>query len=308
FDAYAYLWSAWVVELLVWSIPFSYGVFLNYYNVVLFAPDDPQLYFLPIVGTLSSGIIYFGSLIIMPLMLRYPAQKRRMTFAGVVFCVLGLVGAGFSTRPLHLVLTQGIIYSIGGNLLYFPVFTYLMEWFSVKRGLANGILFTGTGLGGVIVPFLTEILLRRYGHRVTFIVLAALFAGLGFPALVYAKPRLPVAQATASATLDKSFLKSQVFWILFISNTLQGFAHFLPGIYLPSFASDLKLSTTSGTIALALMNGEYIKAPVACPFIGAISAEDPRVQSTLISLFSSSKHLVCLNFEPWSLELIATST
>ncbi|KIO32644.1 hypothetical protein M407DRAFT_100672 [Tulasnella calospora MUT 4182] len=30
FDAYAYLVSAWVLELLVWSFPFSYGVFLNY--------------------------------------------------------------------------------------------------------------------------------------------------------------------------------------------------------------------------------------------------------------------------------------
>ncbi|KAG9016263.1 hypothetical protein FRB90_003585 [Tulasnella sp. 427] len=58
FDAYAYLASAWLVELLVWSFPVSYGVFLNYYTSVLFLPDDPQINLLPIVGTLSSGIIY----------------------------------------------------------------------------------------------------------------------------------------------------------------------------------------------------------------------------------------------------------
>ncbi|KAG8935189.1 hypothetical protein FRC01_007422 [Tulasnella sp. 417] len=321
FDAYAYLVSAWMLELLVWSFPFSYGVFLNYYITVLFPPDDPQLNLLPVVGTLSSGIIYIG-------------------FLGLLLCVLGLVGAGFATRPVHLVVTQGVIYSIGGNLLYFPVLTYLMEWFSVKRGLANGILFTGTGLGGVVVPFITEVLLRRYGHKITFFILAAIFGGLALPAFVYAKPRLPVAQASATATLDKSFLKDQVFWVFFISNTIQAFANFLPGIYLPSFAKDLKLSTTSGTLALALMNATSVPgliimgvmsdkfdlrvsisvstvgsalaillvwgftaelAPLlffAClygffssGFISVISTEDPRVHSTLMSLFASSRGL-----------------
>ncbi|KAG8951135.1 hypothetical protein FRC04_006794 [Tulasnella sp. 424] len=316
FDAYAYLVSAWMLELLVWSFPFSYGVFLNYYTTVLFAPDDPQRNLLPVVGTLSSGIIYIGCL---------------------VLCVLGLVGAGFATRPVHLVVTQGIIYSIGGNLLYFPVLTYLMEWFSVKRGLANGILFTGTGLGGIVVPFTTEVLLRRYGHKITFFALAAIFGVLALPTLVYAKPRLPVAQVSTTAAVDMSFVKNLVFWVFLISNTIQGFANFLPGIFIPSFANDLKLSTTSGTLALALMNGGISDkydlrvsisvstvgsaaaillvwgftaklAPLlvfAClygffssgfsvlwtRFIGVISPEDPRLHSILISLFATSRGL-----------------
>ncbi|KAG8942204.1 hypothetical protein FRC00_011939, partial [Tulasnella sp. 408] len=126
FDAYAYLASAWILELLVWSFPFSYGVFLNYYTTVLFPPDDPQLNLLPVVGTLSSGIIYIASVVILPLIIQYPGHMRRVSFVGLLLCVLGLVGAGFSTRPAHLVVTQGVIYSIGGNLLYFPVLTYLM--------------------------------------------------------------------------------------------------------------------------------------------------------------------------------------
>ncbi|KAG9015709.1 hypothetical protein FRB90_004374, partial [Tulasnella sp. 427] len=205
FDAYAYLASAWLVELLVWSFPVSYGVFLNYYTSVLFLPDDPQINLLPIVGTLSSGIIYVGGMFIIPLMIRYPGQKRNMTVGGLVLCVLGLVGAGFSTRPAHLVLTQGIIYALGGNFFDFPVFTYMMEWFVVKRGMASGILFSGTCLGGVAVPFITEVLLRRHGHRITFFIFAAVFAALGLPSLIYAKPRLPAANASSSATFDTSF-------------------------------------------------------------------------------------------------------
>ncbi|KAG8926282.1 hypothetical protein FRC01_009062 [Tulasnella sp. 417] len=254
FHAYAYLASAWMLELLVWSFPFSYGVFLNYYTTVLFPPDDPQLNLLPLVGTLSSGIIYMASLLVLPFVLKYPGQKRNISFLGFVLCVLGLLGSGFATRPAHLVATQGVVYSIGATMMFFPVITWLIEWFSVKRGLANGILFTGTGLGGIVVPFVAEILLNRYGHRTTFIVLAAIFGVLALPALVYAKPRLPVAQIFAANAVDTSFLKNQVFWIFFIANIIQAFANFLPGIYLPSFANDLNLSTTSGTLALALMN------------------------------------------------------
>ncbi|KIO32645.1 hypothetical protein M407DRAFT_66455, partial [Tulasnella calospora MUT 4182] len=302
FDAYAYLASAWILDILVWSFPFSYGVFLNYYTTVLFAPNDPQINLLPIVGTLSSGIIYIASLIVLPLILQYPGQKRRISFVGLLLCVLGLVGAGFSTRPAHLVVTQGIIYSIGGNLLYFPVLTYLMEWFSVKRGLANGILFTGAGLGGVVVPFVTEVLLRRYGHKITFFIFAAIFGGLSLPAFAYAKPRLPVAQASTTAAVDKSFLKSQVFWVFFIANIIQAFANFLPGIYLPSFATELKLSTTSGTLGLALMNATSVPGLVV---IGGMSDKlDLRVPISVSTIGSALTILLVWGFTAELLPLL----
>lgn len=47
----------------------------------------------------------------------------------------------------------------------------LKVYFRINQ--ATGILFTGTGLGGVIMPFVTEILLRRYGHQKTFFILVS---------------------------------------------------------------------------------------------------------------------------------------
>ncbi|KAG8932494.1 hypothetical protein FRC03_009421 [Tulasnella sp. 419] len=229
FHAYAYLGSAFVFELLVWSFPFSYGVFLNYYNTVLFDPKDPEYHLLPLVGTLSSGILYIFSLFVLPVVLRFPSKKRQISMIGLILCVASLVGAGLSSRPSHLILTQGIMYPIGGTMLYFPILTWLVEWFSEKRGLANGILFSGTGLGGVVVPFVSEALLNRFGHRLAFFILSALFFVIALPAFLFAKPRVPAAQRTAATNLDTSFLRN-------------------------AFANDLRLSTTSGTLGLALMN------------------------------------------------------
>lgn len=46
-------------------------------------------------------------------------------------------------QPWQLLLTQGLLYSIGGSMAYYPTFDYLQEWFHERRGFANGVCFAG---------------------------------------------------------------------------------------------------------------------------------------------------------------------
>ena len=48
----------------------------------------------------------------------------------------------------QLILLQGVGVGIGGGILYMPVIKLFPEWFSERRGLAGGIIFAGTGVGG----------------------------------------------------------------------------------------------------------------------------------------------------------------
>ncbi|KAG9030145.1 hypothetical protein FRB95_004283 [Tulasnella sp. JGI-2019a] len=257
FRAWSYLASASLLEVIVWALPFSYGVFLNYYSTVTFSDssDGDLKTLLPLIGTLSSGIIYISTLPLSAFIVRYPQWRNNMSYVGLGLCIAGLVGSAFAITPMHLIITQGILYSLGAVTLYYPVLLLLPEWFSVKRGLAAGILFSGTGMGGALAPFLVDALLRHTGRRSTFLALAATFFILAVPALFYGKPRIPVAQESIPAHIDTSFLRNSVFWVFFIANVFQAFANFLPGLYLPSFAHDLNLSSISGTLALAVMNG-----------------------------------------------------
>ncbi|KAG8855706.1 hypothetical protein FRB96_006750 [Tulasnella sp. 330] len=260
FRAWAYLASAFLLETITLSthtlhrLPFSYGVFLNYYTTVTFAgsSDGDLKTLLPLIGTLSSGIIYISGLPLGPFIALYPRWRKRMPYIGLGLCTTGLVGAAFSTKPVHLIMTQGILYSLGGAILYFPVMLLLPEWFSARRGLAAGILFSGTGLGG---KRHNDALLRHTGQSTTFLCLAAVFFVLAVPTLFYGKPRTPFAQETMQVRIDTGFLRNNAFWIFFIANSFQAFANFLPGLYIPSFAYDLQLTMISGTLALALMNG-----------------------------------------------------
>ncbi|KAF8608593.1 MFS general substrate transporter [Ceratobasidium sp. AG-I] len=290
FHAYAYLAGSFVLELLVWALPFSYGVFLNHYTSHhLF--DGPQEFLLPLVGTLSSGIIYLTSIAIMPALGRYPHQRQNLMRFGAVLCVVSLLGAAFATQVWHLILTQGILYSVGGTILYFPVQIYLFEWFEKRRGLANGVIFSGTGLGGVILPFVVETLLNKYGSKTTFLSLAVGYSILLVSVLPFVKGRLPPSSIIIPQRTNWSFLWNPTFVVLFIGNFLQGLGNFVPGIWLPTFASDMKLSVTSGTLIVSLMNAAAVPGSIV---IGFASDKYDLRAVMLVSMLGSSLAVLLL--------------
>ncbi|KAK7040082.1 hypothetical protein VNI00_008594 [Paramarasmius palmivorus] len=186
FGAWAYLASAFFLELIVWTYPFSYGVFLNYYNTKVYHGASSSV--LAVAGSVGSGLLYLTSVVILLFVNRYPWYKRHVMVFGLVMAVAGLVGAAYSTQPWQLVLTQGIMYSLGGSLLYFPMSTWMFEWFSAKKGLvgllplffarlslssekAAGIIFSGTGVGGVVMPIIVERLLDANGPKTTLLAM-----------------------------------------------------------------------------------------------------------------------------------------
>ncbi|KIK52303.1 hypothetical protein GYMLUDRAFT_970230 [Collybiopsis luxurians FD-317 M1] len=284
FHAWAYLVSAWCMTLLTWSLPFSYGIFLNFYT------SDPDFERYPssslaLVGSLCNGILYLTSPIILLIINRYPRYKKNAIILGVVLCVSGLLGAAFARTISHLIITQGIMFSIGGSLVYYPMSTYFFEWFWVKRGIANGVMTSGTGVGGIVIPFVVESLLENYGRRAALSSLAIAFFLLAVPCLPFIKPRVPIAQVVDVRSINMKFLTRSPFWILFIANLVQGLGSFLPSLYLPTFASDLNLSTTSGTLAISLFNGA---SALGLVFLGWLSDAFDVQWSILISSVGSA--------------------
>lgn len=75
----------------------------------------------------------------------WPSFRRRSSVLGLILVVITLIASSFSTAVWHLILTQGVLYAIGGSLLYSPTCFYLDEWFIKKKGLAFGIMWAGVG-------------------------------------------------------------------------------------------------------------------------------------------------------------------
>lgn len=225
------------------------------------------------------GILYmvapftFGSLI------RWPQYKRHAMVGGLLIMCLSLGLSSICQTVPQLIVTQGIFYGIGGAVTYSPVVTFLDEWFVRRKGLAFGIMWAGTGLGGVVVPLLLEWLLNTYGFRTSLRIWTLALFLITLPLTFFLKPRLPV-PAINRARITFTFLRNKTFWILQAGNIMQGLGFFVPSIYLPSYTKALGFNNTVSALPIILIN---IAAVIGSVSMGSIVDRTHVTTAILIS-------------------------
>ncbi|KAG9056324.1 hypothetical protein FS842_011018 [Serendipita sp. 407] len=260
FGAWSFLFAAFLVELIVWGFPNAFGTFLDaYLRDPTYTSQKNAHLLLPMIGTMTSGIIYCSGPVTYPLIYRYPRYTRLSMWIGAAICFASLFGASYTTNIVNLVLCQGVLYAIGGSLLYNPCITYMNEWFISRRGLANGVISAGTAAGGLVLPLVLPNMIDRYGTAKTLRILAIVFSASLLPMLPFLKGRLPQAKVIGpSVKEDRKWAKNTGFRFVMIMDTLQGFGYFVPLVWLPTFASELHLNTTNSSLALSMLNGASV--------------------------------------------------
>jgi MFS family permease len=205
--------------------------------------------------TTPQGIMYLSTPLVMYLHRRFPKQARHSTILGLLIMCLALALSSFSTTVTHLIITQGIFYAIGGSIAYASCIVYLDEWFVLRRGLAFGIMWSATGLSGVVLPLLLERLLSSQGYQTTLRIFACLVFALTAPLSWFVKPRLPIAQASHAKPFSLRFVVQRPFVLYQVFNVAEAVGFFLPGIYLPSYArAVLGASSVPAVVATMLVN------------------------------------------------------
>ena len=66
------------------------------------------------------------------------------------------------------------------------------QYFSRKRGLANGIVYASGGLGGTVISFAMDGLISRLGPAWTFRIVGFMTLATGLPAAWLIKERAPI--------------------------------------------------------------------------------------------------------------------
>lgn len=185
-QAYSFLAASFVLEGLVWGLPFSFGVFQVYYNS--HEPFSSNGTGVAAIGSTATGIAYFSSAVFSIAMQRWPRFRQPAMLLGLVISAVSLIAASFANSVSGLIATQGVVYALGSILLYMPANLFLDEWFVARKSLAFGIMWAGTGCAGVIVPFLMEWLLNAYGFRTALRVwVVILVSCLGRPLILAGK-------------------------------------------------------------------------------------------------------------------------
>ena len=227
-----------------------FGVFQEHYSRLPQFQENPNI---AVIGTVATSIIFLGSPFATPLVKKFNAWRQSMVIAGCAICAISLLWASFANSIAELIASQGVLYGTGVLIVYAPLVSMLNEWFVERRGLAYGVVFAGGGFSGVGLPFLMEWLLATYGYRTALRVIAVAQVILLAPVLPLVKGRLSSGRHE-KASLDFDFLRNPQFWVLSLSNLLQGFAIYVPSIYLPTFATLLGHSARTGALLLAALN------------------------------------------------------
>ena len=153
----------------------------------------------------------------------------RVTYGlGLTSLGAGYVLAGFATELWHYVITVGVLGGLGAAALGMVAASALLSrWFSHRIGAVMSVPYAAVGVGMLVLPPLTQLLLSRYDWRATYQILGALVLGLLPLALLFPLGRISAgsaqwralrAAARASATgpwTVSSAVRTNAFWGLF---------------------------------------------------------------------------------------------
>lgn len=113
----------------------------------------------------------------------------------------------------------------------------MYEWFVERRGLASGILFAGTGVGGTIFPLVVQGLLNRFGYKAAMVSLGLAFLIMNAIALLFIKRRVPLPAKGAThaprAQFDWSVTKTKAFWLGLGILLMTSLGNFNPTLWIP---------------------------------------------------------------------------
>ena len=197
---------------------------------------------------------------------------------GIGFVLLSQVNGLFTFMLVYIL---GI--TLGNSLgMHVPASAAVANWFQRKRGLAFGIMWSGVGLGGLLVPALGWAI-DVYGWRDASIFVGILVIVIGFPiaALMRHRPEqygfLPDGEKVLKQTSDESSrgfpgeeadftareaLQTSSFWYLSLSIMARSLVTGGVGLHLvPYFiglgASPIEAATYAGSVGVISIPGRF---------------------------------------------------
>ena len=163
----------------------------------------------------------------------------------------------------------------------------ILTWFSRRRGFALALLLTGSGVGSILIPPLTEWMIQHHGWRAAWLMLGGI-ALLGFPLtamLVRNRPEKPLIRTdrTASGVTVSAALRTGPFWILAFITIFSAFSENGLVTNLAAMLTQHGIVAATAALALSVRGGAGILGRLGIGFaIDRVSPE--RIQTLVLAL------------------------
>ncbi|KAJ6006021.1 hypothetical protein N7451_003965 [Penicillium sp. IBT 35674x] len=159
--------AGFVTMFMTCGIVFSFGVYQAIYEEMAKESGTPftgtSSSIISLIGTLSIALMSMGGPFVSAWAKLYGPQPIIM-FGGVVFG-LGCILASLSEYIWEFELTHGVLVGIGTCMAYVPTMSVCPTWFNKRRGLAMGIVISGSACGGMVWPPVLRAITTQIGFR-----------------------------------------------------------------------------------------------------------------------------------------------
>ena len=306
--SYVIVMVSFLAMSIVFGTYFTFGVFLK----PLLA--DFGWTTVMISGAFSLSMLVFGLLAIGTGGLNDKFGPRIMLSLSGALLALGFLLMSQISALWHLYLLYGLIIGTAVSCMWIPINSTIARWFVDRRSLMTGIVSTGTGFGGLIVPLLATQFILGYNWRVSFIVLGSIVLVIVTLAAQFMK-RDPGSEHKASYTKNpqeqetmehslREAARSKNFCLALGMEFFVGFCAVIILVHIVPHAIELGYSATSAASILATINGCSIGGRVL------IGSSGDRIGSRMIFIIGFTIQATALFYltmtsELWNLYLFA---
>lgn len=215
---------------------------------------------------------------------------RRVILPSILIFALALGSLsrlGSNIRQLYL--TFFVLGLVANGTAQFAYARTVLSWFHRRRGLALALVLTGSGVGSILIPPITQWAITHHGWRSAYVLLGGV-ALLGLPLtalLVRNRPDALVVDdpSSASGQTIGGALRGTTFWILACIIMFSAFSENGLVTNLAAILTEHRVSAQSAALALSVRGGAGIIGRLCVGFL--IDRFSPQRIQTFVLLLAA---------------------
>jgi len=273
-------------------VPYTFSLFLNPLHAA-FGWQREAISGTFAVAAITVAVVSPGIGVLLD---RFP--PRRIILPSIVIFALALASLsrlGPSIERFYL--TYFIFGLVANGTAQFAYTRTILTWFNRRRGLAIALILTGSGVGSIVIPPLTQWVIDHHGWRDAYLMLGCL-ALLGLPLTALLVRNRPTTQREDTSLMSgvtvAAALRTAPFWILASIIMLSAFGENGLVTNLAAMLTEHGVTVTVAALALSVRGGAGILGRLCTGFlIDRFPAQ--RIQTAILLISAAGTFLLAFS-------------
>lgn len=220
---------------------------------------------------------------------------RRIILPSILIFAVALASLsrlGSNITQFHL--TYFVLGLVANGTAQFAYTRTMLTWFRQRRGFALALILTGSGVGSIVIPPVTQWTIDHHGWRSAYLLLGGI-ALLGFPLTAWLMRNRPTTAAygehvPSSGVTVGAAMRSTAFWVMALITILSAFSENGLITNLSALLTEHGVAAQNAALALSVRGGAGIIGRLCVGFM--IDRFSPQRMQTFVLMLAASGTLV----------------